>query len=107
MKTEIIKQEILLVIAAFSQKELCEKDAVNSFLHQSYVEQLEESYWNGVLDEWLDMIIEKTVSGKRPCLWHIQQGKSFLQIELCDDPLFTERYLSIDPYSFLPIVFPN
>ena len=107
MKTEIIKQEILLIITAFPQKESCEKDAVNSFLHQSYAAQLEEACWNGVLDEWFDMIIEKTTAGKRPCLWHTQQRASFLELELCDDPQFTERHLSIDPYSFLPMVIQN
>src|SRR4051812_30451779 len=107
MKTAIIKQEILLLIAPFSQKKLCEKDAPNGVRHQSYADQLEEACWNGLLDELLDSIIEKTTSGKRLCLWHIQQEKSFLQIELCDDPQFTERYLSIDPYSFLPMVYQN
>ena len=95
------------MIAPFSKKELCEKKASNSFRHQSSADQLEEACWNGLLDEWLDSIIEKTTSGKRLCLWHIQQGKSFLEIELCDDPQFTEKYLSIDPYSFLPVMEQN
>jgi hypothetical protein len=107
METAIIKQEILLMIAPFSKKELCENSASNNSRHQSYTDQLEEACWNGMLDEWLDSIIEKTTSGKRLCLWHIQQGKSFLEIELCDDPQLTERYLSIDPYSFLPMMLQN
>jgi len=107
MKTAIIKQEILLMISPFSQKELCKKNTSKGTTHQSNAEQLEEACWNGLLDELLGDIVEKKLSGKRPCLWHTQQRTSFLQIELCDDPQFTKRHLSIDPYSFLPIVFPN
>jgi len=92
---------------SISKKELCNINALKSFNHLSYAEQLEESCWNGLLDELLDMIFEKTASGKRLCLRHTQQRKSFLEIELCGDPQFAEGYLSIDPYSFLPMVFPN
>jgi hypothetical protein len=107
MKTSIIKQEILLMITPFSQKELCKNKTPKSSRHQSHAEQLEEACWDGLLDELLDSIIEKTVSGKRLCLWHTQQRASFLEIELCNDPQFTERHLSIELYSFLPIVSQN
>src|SRR3954453_7565419 len=107
METAIIKQEILLIITPFSHKELCKNNVSNCFQHQSYAEQLEEACWDGLLDELLDSIIEKTAIGKRLCLWHTQQRASFLEIELCDDPQFTERPLSIDPYSFLPMMLQN
>jgi len=104
MKTAIMKQEILLMITPFSKKELCEKDARNSIHHQSHAAQLEEACWNGLLDELLGNIIEKTSFGKRLCIWHIQQGKSFIEIELCNAPQSTEKHLSVDPYIFLPIM---
>jgi hypothetical protein len=107
MKTTIIKQEILLLINPFSQKELCEKNPSNNLNNQSYADQLEAACWNGLLDELLDNILEKTDSGKRLCLWHTQQRASFVGLELCDAPQFTERHLSIDPYSFLPIAIHN
>ncbi len=91
------------MMTPFSKKELCEKDAPKSFHHQSYAEQLEAACWNGLLDEMLGNIVEKTSSGKRLCLWHIQQGKSFLEIELCNAPEVIEKHLSVDPYIFLPI----
>ena len=97
----------MLMINPSSKKELCEKIAHKNLRNQSYADQLEEACWNGLLDELLEGIIENTASGKRPCLWHTQQRVSFLELELCDDLQFTERYLSIDPYSFLPMVLQN
>ena len=107
MKTSIIKQEILLMIIPFYKKEFCEKNSIKHLGNQSYADQLEEACWNGLLDELLDNVLEKTVSGKRLCLWHTQQRASFVGLELCDDPQFTERHLSIDPYSFLPVTIQN
>jgi hypothetical protein len=107
MKTAIIKQEILLITTPFFQKEFRQSNAPKDFRHQSYAEQLEEACWNGLLDELLFSIVEKTASGKRLCLWHTQQRTSFLELELYDDPQFIERHLSIDPYSFLPMMLQN
>jgi hypothetical protein len=107
MKTAIIKQEILLMITPFSKIELCENNSPGSLHNQSYADQLEEACWNGLLDELLDNIMEKSAYGKRLCLWHTQQRASFLELELCDDPQFTGRHLSIDPYNFLPIMLNN
>jgi len=107
MKTDIIKQEILLVITAFSQKELCEKDVPENFRPQSQAEELEAACWNGLIDELLGGIIEISASGKRLSLWDIQRGKSLLNIELCDYPQLIEKHLSINPYIFLPIMIQN
>ena len=107
MKTNIVKQEILLMITPFFKKELCEKIPPRNFSNQSFADQLEAACWNGLLDELLDNILEKTTTGKRLYLWHTQQRASFVGLELCDDPQFTERQLSIDPYSFLPMAIQN
>lgn len=100
MKTNIIKQEILLMITTFSQKEFCRKNAPENFCSQA--EQFEEACWNGLLDEMLSGIVARSASGKRLSLWHIRHSKFFLEIELCDYPQVIEKYLSIDPYIFLP-----
>jgi hypothetical protein len=107
MKTDIIKQEILLVITTFSRKELCEKNGQQNLHHQSHAEQLEEACCNGLLDELLSGIVEISASGKRLSLWDIQQGKSLLKIELCDYPQIIEKHLSINPHIFLPIMIQN
>src|SRR6476646_6123732 len=104
MQTDIIKQEILLMIDTFSQKELCEKNGPQGFYHQSYAEQLEEACWNGLLDELLIGIVQKLAAEKRLCLWQIQQSKSFLQIELFNYPQKVQKHLSINPNVFLSTV---
>jgi hypothetical protein len=107
MKTEIIKQEILLMFTPFYQMDLCEKDAPKDTHHLPDEEQFIAACRDGLLDELLDNIIEKTTSGKRLCLWQIQQGKSSIQIELCNGLQLTECYLSINPYLFLSAMFQN
>ena len=107
MKRAITKQEILLMITPFSKKELCQKDAPKSSRHQSYAEQLEEACWNGLFDELLSGIVEKTSSEKRLCIWQIQQGKYFIEIELCNVLQVTEKHLSVDPYVFLCGILQN
>jgi len=108
MKTDTINQEILLVTTTtFANKEWCEKNAEEGIHHQSPIEQLEEACWNGLLDELLPEIIEKSVLGKSLSMWQIRQGKSFLEIELGEYPVSIENYFSLDPYSFLPIMVYN
>ncbi|HEY6978772.1 MAG TPA: hypothetical protein VH396_20885 [Chitinophagaceae bacterium] len=107
MQTDIVKQEILLIIDTFSKKELCEKNGSQSYCHQSFAKQLEEACWNGLLDEMLIGIVQELSSQKRLCLWQIQQSKSFLQIELCNYPHKVEKHLSINPYVFLSTAIQN
>jgi hypothetical protein len=107
MKTDIIKQEILLVITAFSKNQLCEKNAPENIRFLSPAEELKTACWNGLSDELLQGIIERLASGKRLCIWQIRQSQSLLQIELCDYPQVIEKYLSIDPYMFLPDMLQN
>ena len=106
MKTKSTQQEILLMTnTSFSQRQLCEKDIPESNKYFSRTEQLEDACWNGLLDEMLPGIIEKSSSGKRLHLRQIRPAKSFLEIELCEYPLQIEQEFSIDPYAFLPIAF--
>ena len=104
MKTDTVNQEILLVTTTtFANKEWCEKNAQEG-THQSPIEHLEEACWNGLLDELLPEIIEKSVFGKSLSMWQIRQCKSFLEIELGEYPVSIENYFSLDPYSFLPMM---
>src|SRR5690349_6133736 len=107
MKTTLIKQEILLMIIPFSKKEVCGKDIPGNLNNQSYADQLEEVCWDCSLDELIDNIFKKAVSGGKLCFWHVQQRTSFVGLELCYGPQFTEQHFSIDPYSFLPTAILN
>jgi hypothetical protein len=104
MKT--INQEILLMTATtFSQKEWCEKDGQGK--KTSNTDKLEEACWNGLLNEILPGIIEKSSTGKNLLLWQIIQYRSFLEIDLCESRLYRDRVRSISPYLFLPLMFCN
>ena len=105
MKTNFQQEILLMTNTTFSQKQLCEKDASEKNKHFSRTEQLEDACWNGLLNELLPGIIEKSASGKFLCLRQIRQAKSFLEIELCDHPPQIEQEFSIDPYSFLSTLF--
>jgi hypothetical protein len=106
MKTNFTQQEILLMTnTTLSQSELCEKDIPERNKHLSRTEQLEEACWNGLLDELLPEIIEKSSAGKRLYLWQIRHAKSFLEIQLGEHASLIEQQFSIDPYLFMPTVF--
>jgi len=101
MKTNSTQQEILLLTGTtFSKREWSEKtdNKKNNFTEK---EQLEEACWNGLLPEILPEIYVHPEGNKKLFLWHIKQGKSFIDLELGDIPEETDKEFSIDPYSFL------
>lgn len=96
-----VQQEILLMTnSSLSKTNLCEINSLEGGRRFSNVERLEQACWNGMLDEFLPGVVER-IEGKTLLLWEIQAGKSFLHIDLCDQPRFFEREHSIDPYIFL------
>ena len=102
MKTKSTQQEILLMTGTkFSEREWAEKnpDEKNKF---SSMEKLEAACWNGILNEMLPEIMEKSSEGKDLFLWQIKKCNSFLQIELSESSSIMERRSSIDPYLFFP-----
>jgi len=95
-----VQQEILLMTnSSLSKSNLCEKNSSESRLF-SNVDRLEQACWNGMLEDFLPGLIVR-VEGKTLFLWEIQSAKSFLHIDLCDQPNFSNREHSIDPYIFL------
>ena len=102
MKTIATQQEILLITGThFSEREWVEKN-VEDKNKLSGSEKLEDACWNGLLDEMLPEIVEKTIDGKKLFLWHIRHCQSFLEIELSEASPIIERESSIDPYFFVP-----
>jgi hypothetical protein len=104
MKTRSTQQEILLMTGTkFSLREWAEKNVEdkNKF---SATEQLEDACWNGLLDEMLPELIQKTTEGKNLSLWHIRTCKSFLEIDLSESSPLIDPTFSIDPYFFVPAV---
>ncbi len=102
MKTISTQQEILLITGTkFSAREWADKNAEDKN-KLSDNEQLEEACWNGLLDEIIPEIIEKTTEGKKLFMWHIRPCKFFLEIELGESSSFIAGEFSIDPYLFVP-----
>lgn len=102
MKAQSTQQEILLITGTkFSEREWAEK-IVEDKNKLSVTEKLEDACWNGLLDEMLPELIQKTEEGKKLFLWHIRHCKSFLEIELSESSPIIEREFSIDPYLFVP-----
>jgi hypothetical protein len=102
MKAQSTQQEILLMTGTkFSEREWAEK-IVDEKNKLSATEKLEDACWNGLLDEMLPEVIEKTAEGKKLFLWHIRNCNSFLEIELGESSPVIEREFSIDPYFFIP-----
>jgi len=104
MKTKSTQQEILLITGTkFSAREWAEKNvADNNKLTPT--EKLEEACWNGLLDEKLPELIQKTTEGKKLSLWHIRTCKSFLEIDLSESSPLIDPEFSIDPYFFVPAI---
>ncbi len=103
MSTNILQQEILLIATTtFSKNQCCGKEPSEQNNHQSHKEHLEEICWNGLLDEILPEILERSSAGKGLYLWQIRQAEFYIQIELCSYPSLLDKQLSIDPYFFLP-----
>ncbi|MEO6330442.1 MAG: hypothetical protein ABIO55_16020 [Ginsengibacter sp.] len=107
MKTQSVQQEILLMTGSkFSAREWAEKNVIDN-KKLSGIEQLEEACWNGLLDEMLPELVQKTTKGKKLSLWHIRHCRSFLGIELSESSPLIEAESSVDPYFFLPALIAN
>ena len=106
MKNSIQQEVLLLKGTTFSTQQWCEKDAAkNKKLSQT--EQLEDACWNGLVNEMLPEIIERSGDGKKLLLWHVRHGASFLQLDLSETPQVIAPQTSIDPYFFLPSLLSN
>ena len=102
MKTAPTQLEILLMTGTkFSAREWAEKN-VEDKNKLSATEQLEEACWNGLLNEMLPELVQKTSEGKKLFLWHIRHCRSFLGIELSESSSLIEPEFSVDPYFFVP-----
>ena len=108
MKKHTVQQELLLVTnSTFSQRHLCEKDTAERHKQLSQAELLEEACWNGLLNELLPEIMERSSSGNWLYLWHIWQKQSLLQLELGECPVSIEKEHSIVTSFFMQTVVFN
>ena len=107
MEKNSTQQEILLVTGtSFSSRQWCEKDNTDNNERPTPKERLEEACWNGLLNEMLPEIFDQATHNGL-YLWKVKEASSFLEIELGEFPGVTDKYFSIDPYTFLEVHSPN
>ena len=96
------QQEILLMTGtSFSASQWCEKDESTDNKRLTEKERLEEACWHGMVKDMLPELFRQPKNSPKIFLWQIQEGKSFLELDLGETPFKKDRYYSIDPYSFL------
>ncbi len=102
MKTVTAQQEILLMTGtSFSSRNWCEKETSEDGKNISPEDMLKEACWNGLLPEMLPEICSTSTGDKKLFLWEIIEAASFIDLVLGEVPGETEKYFSINPYSFL------
>lgn len=104
MKTNYAQQEVLLMTGThFLSGHLYEQSDSPGEKQLTEKERLEEACWNGLLQSVLPEICLPAADGSGLYLWQVREGASFLELDLCEVPEALDKYLSIDPYSFLEI----
>ena len=98
MKLQHVHQEVLIFTnTALSQKALCRKNSSSN--NSPAIEELEEAFWDGLLNELVPEIMPSTRHSKM-VIRGVYAGKFYLLIDLADSPGITESILSIDPHLF-------
>jgi len=102
METNSKQQEVLLMTGTtFSSRQFSEKDSSSDNINLSEIEQLEEACINGLLKEMLPELNAQSADSKKIFLWGIKEADSFIEFEYGEFPEETDKYFSLDPYSFL------
>jgi hypothetical protein len=108
MNNENKQQEILFVTSTtLCQRELHQKDPIDQRGYYSEEDRLEEACWNGMLDELIPEVMQRSGFGKKLVLWNIHRGPSLLHIQLCESEVSIENRFSLDAHLFLPFVSLN
>jgi hypothetical protein len=100
MKSQHVHQEVLIFTnTTLSQKALCRNNSSNK--NNSAIEELEEAFWDGLLNELVPEIVPSTQQPKM-VISRIHAGNFCLFIDLTDNPGIiesnNEAVLSIDPH---------
>jgi hypothetical protein len=104
MKTNTTHQEVLLMTGtSFSARTWCANDDAEDRKNITPEDRLKEACWNGLLPEMLPEICTRATGDKKLFLWQITEASSFIDVELGEVPVETEKYFSINPYSFLDV----
>jgi hypothetical protein len=95
MKPQHVRQEVLIFTnTTLSQEARCRKNSSDK--NTSAIEDLEEAFWDGLLNELVPEIMPSTRNTKL-VIWGVYAGESYLLIDLADSPGIAEPIYSIAP----------
>lgn len=95
MKPQRVHQEVLIFTnTTLSQKTLCRKNSNNK--NNSAFEELEEAFWDGLLNELVPEIVPSTPNTMM-VIWGVYVGEFYFLIDLADSPGIAEPVYSINP----------
>ena len=97
MKPQHVHQEVLIFTNTALSQALCRKNSSSN--DTPVIEELEEAFWDGLLNELVPEIMPSTLHPKM-VIWGVHAGEFYLLIDLADSPGTTESILSIDPHLF-------
>ena len=102
MKPVSITQEILLITTStFAKRQLCEMNALEENRYMISMEQLEEACWNGLVNELLPEIMQKSPGSEKIFLWQVEMRTSYLTMSLGAYFPVLEKTHALDPHTFL------
>ena len=102
MKQQNIQQEILVPTeTSFARKALIENNGGGE--KTSPVEELEKSFWNGMLNEMLPELISMQGRRSELFIWQITVGETSLLIDMAKTPDIIEDSYSINHCCFLSL----
>lgn len=104
MKTNTAQQEILLMTGtSFSSRNWHANEDAENQKNSTPADNLKQACWNGLLPEILPEICKNKAGEKKLFLWQVTEASYFIDVEFGEVPGETEKYYSINPYSFLEL----
>src|SRR5688572_25505949 len=94
MTPQHVHQEVLIfTTTSLTQRSLYRKNSNKK--DRSAIEELEEAFWDGLLNELAPEIMPST--DIKLVIWAVYAGEFYLRIDLADSPAIPESIYSIDP----------
>jgi hypothetical protein len=95
MKPQRVHQEVLIfTTTSLSQMTLYKKNSSRE--ESSAIEEMEEAFWDGFLNEFVPEIMPSTRDIKM-FIWGVYAGESYLLIDLANKPGVPPSVFTIDP----------
>lgn len=106
MKTGSVHELLIITSTNISTKKLS-GNQVNNHIYSNVKHQLQEAYKKGLIAEVLPEIITKSDRSNHLFITRLQEGCSFLWIELSGQPAKPGRLCTMNPNFFAPSIHEN